>query len=76
MAVSSTLTKRAVAMQLNNGLKDGKVQTVSVSLGNLTTGEGYTDQKAYNIVSVAEQVLSKSLVKIQKVETSTIANEE
>ncbi len=75
MAVSSVLDKISVNVQLNNGTKDGKVKTLSVSLGTLNTAR-YDDQQAMNIAALLEPCFSKPVFEIKKVEVSTLtANE-
>ena len=74
MAATSTLAKRAIALQLDNGVVDGKQKLVSMSLGTMTLGDGYTDQKVWNIKTLADEVLAKTVYRVQKVETSVITN--
>ena len=71
MAVSTTLEKDSVNIQLNNGEADGKVKTVSVSLGSLST-QRYDDQKAVNIVNLLRPCLSKPVFAVKKVEVSSL----
>jgi len=72
-AVVRELDKVSVTLKLNNGTKDGKVQTVSVSLGSLNT-DRYDDQKAMNIKELLEPVLSKSVYTTQETKTSTLTS--
>lgn len=74
MATVSNLTKVSVNTQLNNGTVDGKVKTLSVSLGNLNVTR-YEDDKAMNIANLLAQCLAKPLYQIQKVAVSTLSNE-
>lgn len=71
MAVHSVLSSVKVKNVLNNGTKDGKVKTVSVSLGKLNTAT-YDDQKAINICSLLESCFSKSVLEIRKTEESVL----
>ena len=73
MAVVSRLNKVSVAAQLNNGTQDGKVKTLSLSLGSLNVSR-YDDQKAMNIVNLLEPCLSKPVYEVQKVEVSKLTN--
>ncbi|MBQ7197076.1 MAG: hypothetical protein IJS40_06665 [Synergistaceae bacterium] len=75
MAVVSRLNKISVTAQLNNGTKDGKVKTLSLSLGTLNTNR-YNDQKAMNIVNALEPCLSKSVYEVLKVEVSKLTNDD
>ena len=73
MAVISDLTKVSVVSKLNNGTKeDGKVQTLSLSLGTLDI-DRYDDQKAMNIVNLLKPCLSKEVYEVQKVEVSVLS---
>lgn len=73
MAVS-TLSKVSVNVQLNNGTVDGKVRTLSVSLGNLDLTR-YEDNKAMNIVNLLGQCVAKPVYRVQKTAVSTLTNE-
>ena len=73
MAVSSRMTKVTVTALLNNGTQDGKVKTLSLSLGSLNISR-YDDQKAMNIINILEPCLSKPIYEVQKVETSKLTN--
>ena len=73
MAVVSDLSKVTVTAKLNNGTKDGKVQTVSVSLANLNT-DRYDDQKAMNIVNLLSPCLAKEVYEVIKVPTAVLSN--
>ena len=71
MAVSSTLEKVTVNVQLNNGEVDGKVKTINTSLPKLSV-DRYDDQKAVNIVNLYRSVASKPVFAVKKVETSSL----
>ena len=77
MAVTSTLEKIAVRMNLNNGTdaQTGEVKTVSVNLGSLNP-TAYNAQKVMNIVEVLAPCLTKSVVSVQEVRTSTLTDDE
>ena len=70
-AVQRELTKVRVSALLNNGTKDGKVQTISLSLGTLNTGR-YDDQKAMNIVELLKPCLSKNVLETQETKVSVL----
>ena len=61
----------SLSVLLNNGSKQGKVQTVSVGLGSLDVDE-WDAQKAANIVNVLEDCLSKQIYSVQKTEKSVL----
>lgn len=69
------LNKVSVAIKLDNGTKDGKVQTLSVSLGSLNT-DRYDDQKAMNIVELLKPVLSKDVYNVQETKISILSDDE
>ena len=50
----------------------GATKTVSVSLGNLNK-DAFDADKAISIVSLLSPVLDKSIVTVEKVETSTVS---
>jgi len=75
MAVVSDLAKVSVVAKLNNGTKDGKVQTVSLSIGDLNINT-YDDQKAMNIVNLLSPCLDKDVYEVQKVAVSVLNTEE
>ncbi len=74
MAVIEDPRKRAVAVKLNNGVKSGVVQTVSVGLGSLDVQE-WDSQKAMNIVNALEPCFSKDVYSVQKTLVSNLYNE-
>ena len=74
MAVSELTLKHSVSVKLNNGTKDGKVQTVSISFGSLDKDE-WDAQKAMNIVDLMEPCLSKSIYEVQKTTTTRLMND-
>ena len=65
MAVVRDLNKVSVSLNLNNGTKDGKVQTVKLSLGTLSK-DRYDNQKAMNIKSLLVPVLNKEVLNVQE----------
>ena len=71
MAVSSVLEKVSVNLILNNGTKDGKIKTISLSLGGLNT-QRYEGQKAMNVADLLGTCLSKPVLEVRKVEVSTM----
>ena len=75
MAVVRDLNRVSVAAKLNNGTKDGKVQTLSLSLGSLNT-DRYDDQKALNIVELLKPVISKSVYNVQETKISILSSED
>ena len=75
MAVVRELNRVSVAAKLNNGTKDGKVQTLSLSLGTLNTGR-YDDQKAMNIINALESFFDKEIYERLKTEVSRLANDD
>ncbi|MBR1486953.1 MAG: hypothetical protein IJ597_06850 [Synergistaceae bacterium] len=75
MAVISDLTKVSVVAKLNNGTKDGKVQTLGLSLGDLNI-ESYDDQKAMNVVNLLKPCLNKDVYEVQKVAVSVLKDAE
>ena len=75
MAVISDLAKVSVVAKLNNGTKDGKVQTVSLSIGDLNV-DTYEDQKAMNIVNLLSPCLDKDVYEVQKVAVSVLRSAE
>jgi len=72
-AVVRDLNRVSVSMKLNNGTKDGKVQTLSLSLGTLSTS-GYDDQKAMNIVELIKPVISKPTYNVEETKVSILSN--
>ena len=69
MATQEIIQKRTVTLKLNNGTKQGVVQTVNVSLGSLDKDE-WDGDKATAIIDLIEPCLSKS---IEEITTSTTA---
>ena len=74
MAVTSSLEKVTVTNLLNNGTKDGKIKTLSVSIGNLNT-QHYDDQKAMNICTLLEPCFSKPVLEVKKTAVSRLTEE-
>ena len=75
MAVVSDLTKVSVVLKLTNGTINGKVQTVSLSLGDLNINT-YDKEKAMNIVNLLSPCLDKDVYEIQEVAVSVLETEE
>ena len=75
MAVTSTLTRVAIKMLLNNGTdpSTGDIKTVSVSLGSLST-TGYDDTKMMAVVSNLSPCLTKSVYSIKKTMEYTVTD--
>ncbi len=66
MAVTSTMTRVAVKMLLNNGTDaSGNIKTVSVSLGSLSV-TGYDDTKAMAVIAAIGPCLTKSVYSVKK----------
>ncbi|MBQ7544224.1 MAG: hypothetical protein IJT02_04690 [Synergistaceae bacterium] len=73
MPATVTTSKIRVNVKLNNGTTaTGATKTVSVSLGNLNK-DAFDADKAISIVSLLSPVLDKSIVTVEKVETSTVS---
>lgn len=74
MAVETTTEKIAIGFLLNNGqTESGGIRTVKVNLGTLNKNT-YTDQLAMNMATLLNPCFDKSLVKIQKQITQSLAN--
>ena len=73
MAVVRDLNRVSIALKLNNGTKDGKVQTLNLGLGTLSTS-GYDDQKAMNVAALLTPVLSKPVYNVQETKVSILSN--
>lgn len=74
MAVETTTEKIAIGFLLNNGqTESGGIRTVKVNLGTLNKNT-YTDQLAMNMATLLSPCFDKSLVKIQKQITQSLAN--
>lgn len=73
MAVLSDLIGVTVNMKLNNGTdSQGQVKTLNQSIGKLNI-DRYDDQKAMNIVNLAEPCLAKPVYEVRKVATSILS---
>ena len=70
-SVVRDLNKVSYSLKLNNGTHDGKVQTVSLSLGTLNKTR-YDDQKAMNIAALLKPCLSKNVVNEQETKVSIL----
>ena len=69
---NTLLQKVSVNIKLNNGTDaDGKLRTVSVTLGNLSASNFDAD-KALAIITALEPCLSKTVNSVNMVQTSTI----
>lgn len=76
MAVVETTIGNAVALKLNNGTIDGKVQTVSVSLGKLSAVDSSWDAtKVMNIVPILGNCLSKEVYQVERTKKTRLTNE-
>lgn len=75
MAVISNLKSVKVNPKLNNGTKDGKVKTLSISLGTIDVNR-YDNQKAMNIVNALEPCLAKPVYEVIKTEVSKLTNDD
>ena len=68
-----TSTKLRVNVKLDNGTTaTGATKTVSISLGSLNK-DAFDADKAVTLAGLLSPVLSKSIVTIEKVETSAIS---
>lgn len=73
MAVTTTVTKIACNILLNNGTtKTGSIKTATVSLGAINK-DAFDADKAYAVAEVVATCLTKALCDIRKVETSSIS---
>lgn len=72
-AVVRSLNRVSVVARLNDGTKDDKVQTKSVSIGSLNI-DRYDEQKAINIVELMKPVLSKDVYDVQETKVSILSN--
>ena len=76
MAVTTTLNKVSVNVKLNNGTNaNGTAKTLSLSLGSLNKA-AFDASKAMAIVDLLEPCLEKTLHSVEKVEVSTLADDE
>ena len=75
MAVSSAVKKVSVNIKLNNGTTNGVVKTLSLSLGTLNK-TSFDAQKAMNIVNLLGDCLSKPVYAVEKVEVSTLTEDD
>ena len=74
MTASTVTEKIAVSLRLNNGTTTtGQIKTIGVSIGNLDK-TAFNADKALAIAGLIEDCLTKSVYKVQKVETSEITN--
>jgi len=76
MAVISNLLKTTVQAMLNNGTKDGKVKTLTVTIGPEININKYDNQKAMNIVNAMELCLAKSVYEVIKTEKTKLTNDD
>lgn len=76
MAITTTLNSTKVNVKLNNGTNaNGTTRTVSFSLGSLNKA-AFDADKAMAIVALLEPCLEKTLNSVEKVEVSTLADDE
>lgn len=75
MSVVSAIKKITVNVKLNNGTKNGTVNTLTVSLGDMNEA-GFDAQKVMNIVNVLGDCLDKPVYSIEKVEVSTLSEDD
>ena len=75
MTVVSDLTKVSVVLKLNNGTINGKVQTVSLSLGDLNINT-YDKEKAMNIVNLLSPCLDKDVYEVQEIPVNVLRSAE
>ena len=64
MSAISTIQKNGVSVRLNDGTKQGVIQTVGVSLGTLNNS-AFDADKALNIVDSLEPCLTKEVVRVE-----------
>lgn len=76
MAVTAAIKERKVTIKLNNGTSNGVIKTVSLGLGNLAEGNGYTDEKAMNVVEALADVLSKQVYTVERSEVHTLSSDD
>ncbi|MBR1487159.1 MAG: hypothetical protein IJ597_07900 [Synergistaceae bacterium] len=81
MAVISEPTKVSVAAKLNNGTKDGKVQTKNLNIGDLNVGTYETNattfnEKAMNVVNLLKPCLNKDVYEVQEILINVLRNAE
>ncbi|MBQ7215558.1 MAG: hypothetical protein IJS39_06200 [Synergistaceae bacterium] len=75
MAATTTVTKIAVNLKLNNGVgADGNIRTVPVSMGKINRG-AFDADKALAISSLIGQCLTKQVYYLEKVEYSAIESD-
>ena len=76
MATTSTTSKVSVNVKMNNGTNtDGTAKTLSLSLGSLNKS-AFDADKAMAIVALLEPCLEKTLHSVEKVEVSTLTDDE
>lgn len=71
---TATIKKRTVQLALNNGTdSQGNIKTVNTTLGStITTGNGYTDDKALAIANLIAPCLAKSLHETRRIDTNVL----
>lgn len=73
MAIQDTVQKLSAKMKVNNGLDaEGNVKTANVALPSFVTTA--TDAQIYAIADAAENLLTKTVVYLEKTITSYIDN--
>ena len=68
---TSTLNAVSVRLNLNNGYQNGTIQTIPVYLGSINP-DTYDPDKALDIADKIEDCLTKTVVSVQEIKTSTI----
>ena len=76
MAVTTTTSKVSVNVKLNNGTNaNGTEKTLSLSLGSLNKS-AFDADKVMAIVALLEPCLEKTVNSVEKVEVSTLTDDE
>ena len=65
--------KISLKLELDNGVVDGKQKVLSKSFGRVNTAAG--DMNLFNAATAIGGLQEKPLLKIQKIETTTLLNE-
>ena len=68
---TSTLNSVSVRLNLNNGYQNGTIQTIPVYIGSINP-DTYDPDKALAIADKVEDCLTKTVVSVQEIKTSTI----
>ena len=76
MATTSTTSKVSVNVKMNNGTNtDGTAKTLSLNLGSLNKS-AFDADKVMAIVDLLEPCLEKTVNSVEKVEVSTLTDDE